>query len=171
MHSFLKISLVTAGVFIVVRQIDRARRRQASLPPGPKGLPILGNIRDISNRRDFLWITYSQWARQFGDVFHLSCFGEHTIVLNSLEATTELLEKRSHNYSDRPDMTMLGLTGMKWQIAFMRYTDSWRLHRKTFHHLFQGNNLSGYYEIQRDAVTNLLGKLRTSPEAYFDHIN
>ncbi|KAL0068438.1 hypothetical protein AAF712_004516 [Marasmius tenuissimus] len=68
-------------------------------------------------------------------------------------------------------MTMLGLTGGKWQIAFMRYSDSWRLHRKTFHNSFQGPNLTGYYDIQRDAVTNLVKKLGTSPDAYFDHIN
>ncbi|KAK1226459.1 hypothetical protein PQX77_010543 [Marasmius sp. AFHP31] len=53
----------------------------------------------------------------------------------------------------------------------MRYSDSWRLHRKTFHNSFQGPNLSGYYDIQRDAVANLVKKLGTSSEAYFDHIN
>ncbi|KAK1230679.1 hypothetical protein PQX77_006223 [Marasmius sp. AFHP31] len=175
MYSPLHLTLIAAVAFLVVRQIDRARRRQASLPPGPKGLPILGNIRDIAKRRDHLWTTYSNWAHRFGDVFHLNVFGEHTIVLNSLESITELLEKRSQNYSDRPGefyMPMLvGLIGGGWQIAFMRYSDSWRLHRKTFHQSFQVANLPGYYDIQRDAVTDLVGKLSTAPEGFFDHIN
>ncbi|KAK1232043.1 hypothetical protein PQX77_004826 [Marasmius sp. AFHP31] len=172
MYSLLHLSLIAAIIFLVVRRFDLARRRQTSLPPGPKGLPILGNIRDIANRQDSLWITYCQWAQRFGDVFHLSVFGDHTIVLSSLEAVTELLEKRSQNYSDRPDMPMLvGLIGGDRQIAFMRYSDSWRLHRKTFHQSFQDSSLPAYYDVQRDAVTELMGKLTTAPEGFFDHIN
>ncbi|KAK1235401.1 hypothetical protein PQX77_001384, partial [Marasmius sp. AFHP31] len=172
MYSFVHLSLITVIAFLIVPQIDRARRRQASLPPGPKGLPILGNIRDVANRRDLLWVTYSQWAERFGEVFHLKVFNDHTIVLNSHEAITELLEKRSQNYSDRPDMPMLvELIGGGWQIAFMRYSDSWRLHRKTFHQAFQGPSLPDYYDVQRGAVSNLVEKLATAPEAFVDHIN
>ena len=112
MYSFINLSLITIIAVLVVRQIDRARRRQASLPPGPKGLPILGNIRDIANRQEHLWTTYCQWAQRFGDIFHLNVVGSHTIVLNSHEAITELLEKRSQNYSDRPGKSLHALAGI-----------------------------------------------------------
>ncbi len=35
------------------------------LPPGPKGLPIIGNIHDIPEK--FEWATYRELSRQFGE--------------------------------------------------------------------------------------------------------
>ncbi len=79
-----------------------ARRSALPLPPGPKGYPLIGNAFDIPHH--YPWLTYAEWARNYGDVFSFSVFGKTTIVLSSLEAVTELLEKRSSNYSDRPRM-------------------------------------------------------------------
>ncbi|KAL0062279.1 hypothetical protein AAF712_010848 [Marasmius tenuissimus] len=172
MHSALPISLVAVIVFLILRRLTGASRRVPSLPPGPKGLPLIGNLRDIANQQNLLWETYTQWAQRYGDVFHLDVFGAHTIVLNSHEAITELLEKRSQNYSDRPEMPMLhDLVGGKWQIAFMRYSDSWRLHRKTFHQSFQPSILSEYHEIQRNEATSLMEKLTASPQDLIEHVN
>lgn len=41
-----------------------------------------------------------------GDVMHLKVLSHNIIVLNSVEAATDLLEKRSALYSDRPTMTV-----------------------------------------------------------------
>ncbi|KAK7032334.1 hypothetical protein VNI00_013293 [Paramarasmius palmivorus] len=49
------------------------------------------------------WATYRDWSLQHGsDIIYVSVFGEPMVILNSLQATNELLEKRSSNYSDRP---------------------------------------------------------------------
>ena len=40
-------------------------------------------------------------------MIYLNILGEHFVILNSLEVVTDLLEKRSSNYSDRKHMTML----------------------------------------------------------------
>lgn len=37
-----------------------------------------------------------------GDVIHLQFLGRSVVVLNSVQAAVDLLEKRSANYSDRP---------------------------------------------------------------------
>lgn len=44
-----------------------------------------------------------------GDVIHLHFLGRSVIVLNSVEAAVDLLEKRSNNYSDRPRFVMFEL--------------------------------------------------------------
>lgn len=93
-------------------------------PPGPKGYPLIGNIFDMPTSKQ--WLQYDEWAKIYGqqqyfgrrqihladieitgDVFSYEVLGQRIIVLNSLEATQELFEKRSANYSDRPRMPMI----------------------------------------------------------------
>lgn len=76
--------------------------RGTTLPPGPKGLPIVGNLFDIPRERS--WLTYADWASTLGDVLYMEIFGSPLIILNSAKAATELFEKRSANYADRPPL-------------------------------------------------------------------
>jgi hypothetical protein len=102
---------------IVFLRLSRSRRPALPFPPGPKGLPIIGNVLDMP--RAHPWLTYWQWGKQCSkfrvcremriyliflidsDIVHASTLGTHIIVLNSAKAVRELLEKRSSIYSDR----------------------------------------------------------------------
>ncbi|KAK1223032.1 hypothetical protein PQX77_014109 [Marasmius sp. AFHP31] len=160
--------LVTLAVFtaFVLR-----RRRLGPLPPGPRGLPLLGNFRDIATSRDVSWIRYWKWSQVYGDIVHLKVFGHHTVVLNSAKVIEDLLEKRSKNYSDRPDMPMfMDLMGSTWNFAVFRYSDWWRMHRRTFHQRFQQRAVPEYYDIQRSAASSFIDNLTRSPENFLSHI-
>ncbi|KAF8971478.1 cytochrome P450 [Flammula alnicola] len=144
------------------------RRKDLPLPPGPKGYPVIGNVYDVPHH--YPWLTYADWAKKYGDVFSFSAFNNTTIVLNSLKATTELLDKRSSNYSDRPRMVMANeLMGWEWDFAHMAYTDRWRRHRRMFHQYFQPRNLASYYPVQKRMIINLLEQLGRSPEQFAPH--
>jgi hypothetical protein len=71
------------------------------------------------------WIVYDEWRKTYGrpfasqwsvdrnnseisgDMIHLNVLGQHFVILNSLELITDLFEKRSSNYSNRKQTTML----------------------------------------------------------------
>ncbi|KAF9481679.1 cytochrome P450 [Pholiota conissans] len=145
------------------------RQRNLPLPPGPPGYHIIGNVHDIPHQ--YAWLTYAKWAKQYGDIVYYNVFGKVTIVLNSLEAATELLDKRSSNYSDRPRMVMANeLMDWDWDFAHMAYTDRWRRHRRMFHQYFQPRNLASYYPIQKKMTIKLLDQLVQSPENFASHI-
>lgn len=40
------------------------RRRKYRLPPGPKGLPVIGNVWDAP--QSFPWVTYQRWSEDYG---------------------------------------------------------------------------------------------------------
>lgn len=86
--------------FILYRRWFAAPRRQFPLPPGPSPKPIIGNLFDIPHEAP--WLTYANWRAVFGNIIYVHVFGKPMIILNSAKATTDLLEKRSANYSDRP---------------------------------------------------------------------
>ncbi|KAJ3849013.1 hypothetical protein EV368DRAFT_23918, partial [Lentinula lateritia] len=70
-------------------------------PPGPRGLPILGNILQLASASQ-IWLIFDEWKSQYGPIMYLSLAGQHVIVLNTKAAAIELLERRSAIYSDRP---------------------------------------------------------------------
>ncbi|KAK0459289.1 cytochrome P450 [Desarmillaria tabescens] len=161
----LFLSLAIA-VFLLYRRFRLSR--SSPLPPGPKGLPLIGNLWDIPV--DHPWLTFAKWSSTYGDILYLSSPGNQTIVLNSAEAVTELLEKRSGNYSDRPDFNMLHLSGWGFSLGFMRYSNWWRTHRRMFHQYFQPRAVPAYYLVQLKATSVLLRQLIKSPSETFHHI-
>ncbi|KAF9560813.1 putative CyP450 monooxygenase [Agrocybe pediades] len=163
-------SLYALAILVVlVTYAWRRRSRNVLLPPGPPGYPIIGNVYDIP--QGYAWQTYNEWAKTYGDIFRFEVFGQTTIILNSLKAAMELLDKRSSNSSDRPRLVMADeLMGWEWDFAHMAYSDRWRRHRRVFHQYFQPRNLASYYPIQKKVTANLLSQLGRSPENFAAHI-
>jgi hypothetical protein len=113
-------SLCAAVSFALVFKWRRNRNRLPH-PPGPKGYPIIGNTLDLA-RNVPIWQAFMPLAQKFGkcsfcvfredtrlkilstqdtDVLYLKLMTEEVVVLNSSEAISDLIDKRSGIYSDR----------------------------------------------------------------------
>ena len=124
-------------------------------------------------------------------MIYFNVLGQHFLILGSFERTTDLLEKRSLNYSDRLRMPMLELyvsdslhlklvkrkfvsewsgPGWDFDLGLLSYGALWRRHRKTFHQHFDIDTLSKYMPIQRREVHALLRRLLDTPENFLHHI-
>ncbi|KAJ7619871.1 cytochrome P450 [Mycena rosella] len=144
-------------------------RSRLPLPPGPKKLPLVGNLFDMPSDRQ--WEAYRDWSREFNsDIIHLEVAGTSIVVLSSMEAIRELFDKRSSLYSDRPRLPMLvELMGMTWAIGFMRYGDSWRAHRKIFHEAFNVGAVKQFQPQERAAAHALLRRMLHDPRDTMEH--
>lgn len=112
--------LVLAFSFAVFSAIyDYQKRRGLPYPPGPRPLPLIGNLLDIP--KEFSWLTYSQLSNKHGmicfvtgepmteritplagDILSFRVFGRVIVVLNSVKTSKDLLDRRADVYSDRP---------------------------------------------------------------------
>ncbi|KAL1755741.1 cytochrome P450 [Schizophyllum commune] len=126
------------------------------LPPGPSGLPIVGNLFDVPV--DFRWLKYAEWSKKFdSDVIHLDVGGMPVIVLHSFEACFDLLERRSNEYSSRADTPMLDLMGWEFQITTMKYGR--RDHRRAFHSFFNIDTVRRFRPRQQRATHAFLRRM------------
>jgi hypothetical protein len=53
---------VASAVFLVIYGFRK--KRSLPLPPGPKGLPLIGNIFDFPKSHE--WEMYAKWSKEFG---------------------------------------------------------------------------------------------------------
>ncbi|KIK56499.1 hypothetical protein GYMLUDRAFT_263609 [Collybiopsis luxurians FD-317 M1] len=115
---------IVASLFVIVTQ------KRGSLPPGPRGWPILGNVFDIP--AEYPWKVYRRWGRDFAsDIITLKLPGPPLLILNSAKSAEDLLVKRSAIYSDR--MVMLNdLIRADWNLALMPYGERFKAARKMF---------------------------------------
>ena len=113
----LFILAVSVYVFVVLR-----RRRRLPLPPGPPSWPIIGSALEMPTKRP--WLKYTEWCKTCGeyleislsrrvltftsdsDVVFVNVLSQPAVILGSVEAATDLLERRSQIYSDRPQTVM-----------------------------------------------------------------
>ncbi|KAF7331139.1 hypothetical protein MSAN_02443500 [Mycena sanguinolenta] len=156
------LAVVICSILLYALRWNRNRSRPP-LPPGPRKLPLIGNVFDMPTERE--WETFLKWSKQFkSDIIHLNAAGTSIVVLSSMEAVKELFEKRSTLYSDRPRLPMLGeLMGWDFATPFMKYGDRWRSHRKLFHGVFNAGAVEQFQLQELAATHELLRRLLRGP--------
>jgi hypothetical protein len=98
-------TIAAALVYAILKR--QAARGSLPHPPGPKPLPIVGNLFDIPQSK--AWLTYRDWHDQYGDIVYIDTPQQKFVILGSASVVNDLLERRSSVYSDRPGTPMLRL--------------------------------------------------------------
>ncbi|KDQ24006.1 hypothetical protein PLEOSDRAFT_1059179 [Pleurotus ostreatus PC15] len=163
--STLLLGLATFAAFRRWKLIKRL-----PLPPGPRRVPLLGNLFQLPRRNG--WLQFKQWSKHFGsDILYLNVAGVSVIVLNSTDAANDLLSRRSSIYSSRPHAVMLTeLSGCDWAFATMPYNDYWKQCRRIFTMQLNPIHVSRYQPQQLKFIPDLLLGLLDNPDGYLHHV-
>lgn len=135
-------SILAFFTYSYVQRRD-ARFRGLPYPPGPSGLPILGNLHQVNVLRPHPQVRSSalqrtishvcatqflEWAREYGPVFRVRLGPTQLIVLNTAEAADELLVNRGATYSGRPSPHVaFDIVSDGQRMVLMGYNHVWRV--------------------------------------------
>lgn len=163
--------IVLIGVLVYSLFFRKKREALLPLPPGPKPLPILGNIRDgpPPGVPEFEhWLTFKD---KYGPINYLSVLNQRVILLHDKEDAIELLEKMSLKTSSRPQLNFMLLCGYGRYISGMQYNDQFRLFRKLVHKQLGTKHLASQYVDTQDVESKrFLLRILMDPRHLFKHI-
>ncbi|XP_054857069.1 cytochrome P450 2K6-like [Eublepharis macularius] len=76
-----------------------------NLPPGPKPLPLIGNLHIMDVKRPYR--TMLKLSKQYGPVFSLQLGFQKMVVLSGYETVKEALVKHANAFAERPPVPIL----------------------------------------------------------------
>ncbi|KIM33242.1 hypothetical protein M408DRAFT_151524 [Serendipita vermifera MAFF 305830] len=126
-------------------------------PPGPKRLPLLGNIRNFPKR---WFVEFSAYQKEYGDILYFELPGMSVLVLHSLPDVEELLVKRAPNYSHRSNSYMVKvLMDFEWSVVQQDLGDSHNEMRKVFRKVIGPRTVSDFDPLIEGEAETLQGNL------------
>ncbi|XP_010455672.1 PREDICTED: flavonoid 3'-monooxygenase-like [Camelina sativa] len=117
------------------------------LPPGPRGLPIVGNLPFLDPD---LHTYFTNLARSYGPIFKLNLGSKLTVVVNSPALAQEIFTDHDINFSNH-DVSLTGrvVTYGGLDLVLLPYGAEWRMLRKVcVLKLLNRKTLDSFYEFR-----------------------
>ncbi len=131
--------------------------------PGPKAIPLLGNLLDIE--RDRLRISLHRWAKEYGGVYRVRLPIGDVVVVSSYEHIHHVLVGDGYAFAGRKDFFRIKFLNMDSAITGLQPEDpSWTHIRKLSHRYMKqfGNGMSRLEEILSEYANYMLQQFDAS---------
>ncbi|KAL4811716.1 cytochrome P450 [Aspergillus spinulosporus] len=151
----LLVAIITS-LLVALVPYTWASLRPKNFPPGPKPLPLIGNLNLIPPSKAFL--LFHQWTKKYGSIIGLKFGPTNVVVLNNWRDVQEQLianELICKNHT---------------HILFAPYGDGWKALRRAAQGLFTPRKLASVLPIQEAEAIQTAFNLIRSPDWYYKHI-
>ncbi|XP_045828439.1 cytochrome P450 83B1-like [Trifolium pratense] len=139
--------------------LKRRTTTNAPYPPGPRGLPIIGNLHQLDS--PILYLQFSKLSKIYGPLFSVKLGLRPAIVVSSAKIAKEIFKNNDHVFSNRPILygqQKLSYNGL--DIAFAQYSDFWRDIRKIcVINIFTTKRVSSYSSIRKYEMKQMIKKI------------
>ncbi|GAV74959.1 p450 domain-containing protein [Cephalotus follicularis] len=137
--------------------------RNIRLPPGPRGLPLIGNLLQLGDSTSLhrcLW----QLSQKYGPLMSLQLGFRPTLVVSSAKMAKEVMKTQDLIFSSRH--TLVSQRKMSYDnlgLAFAPSNDSWREMRNFFViHLFSSSSVQQFRPIREKEVSRMIENISKS---------
>jgi cytochrome P450 len=111
--------------------------------PGPRGLPVIGNLLQIDKPRFHLQL--EKWAKQFGPLYKLRMGPQRIVILSNSEIISQLLKQRPDSFSRTHKLKIVSQEMMLDPGLFSSEGDTWRVQRRMVMSGFDPAHVKGYF--------------------------
>ena len=137
--------------------------RRVDQLPGPRGLPVVGNLLQIQPER--LHLQMEQWCREYGPVFRLRLgarqavvFGDHTLVQATLRDRPDGFRRTSRL---REIVEEMGLP----VGVFNATGEAWKRQRRMVMHGFDPSHVRRYFPSLQGVAQRLVGRWQKAADS------
>ncbi|PWA70279.1 cytochrome P450 [Artemisia annua] len=144
-------TLILFFLFIVSILSSFMSKTLLPLPPGPHGLPIIGNLLqlDTADLSDHLW----RLSKCYGPLMSIRLRMVHTLIVSSAEMAKEVKKTNGLNFCIRPV-----LTGLRT----ISYSEYWREMRKIcMLNLFSVKHVNSFLWVREEEFFNMIDTIKT----------
>ncbi|XP_060782737.1 cytochrome P450 2D3-like [Neoarius graeffei] len=122
-------SLVLVGFCVCLLFLLIRVQRPKNFPPGPRPLPIFGNVFHLNIRNPMK--DFEMFAERYGDIYSLYLGRKPAVVLHGLKTIKEALVTKSADFSGRPQNVLFThMTGRGKGVVMADYGPAWKEHRR-----------------------------------------
>ncbi|KAK9277239.1 hypothetical protein L1049_006778 [Liquidambar formosana] len=149
--AILAVSVAMLALLWSLWTAKKSRNLSAPLPPGPRGLPIVGYLPFLGSD---IHRTFTQLARVYGPIYKLWLGNKLCVVLNSPSLVREVARDQDTTFADCGSLIpSLTISYGGNNIAFSSYGPEWRKLRKIFVRQMLSNvSLDACYALRREEV-------------------
>ncbi|KAH9757630.1 cytochrome P450 83B1 [Citrus sinensis] len=141
------------------KRINKAKTTSGLLPPGPRGLLLIGNLHQLESTN----LHYQLWnlSKKYGPLMSLRLGLVQTVVVSSVKMAKEALKTHDVEFSGRPALVgQQKLTYNGLDVAFAPYNDYWKEMRKIcVTHLFNASRVHHFRAVREDEVARMIEKI------------
>ncbi|KAK3224791.1 hypothetical protein Dsin_004653 [Dipteronia sinensis] len=148
-------SLVAAfAVILFLWNLKNWRKIVPPLPPGPRGLPILGYFPFLGTH---LHKTFRELAGVYGPIYKLWLGNKLCVVVSSPALAKELVRDQDTIFANRDLIAALYAVSDGNDIAYLPYGPEWRKLRKLFvSHMMSNASLDACYSLRKQEVNKII---------------
>ncbi|KAG6432383.1 hypothetical protein SASPL_103959 [Salvia splendens] len=146
-------SIILASIAWICILISRAQKL-SKLPPGPYGLPIIGNIFHLGHKPHR---SLAKLSQKYGPVMSLKLGSITTVVISSPETAKLVLQKHDSSFSNRTiPLASKALRHDEYSVGWLPVGSQWRKLRKICREqMFSAPRLDASEDLRREKLQKL----------------
>ncbi|PIN27030.1 Cytochrome P450 CYP2 subfamily [Handroanthus impetiginosus] len=158
---FITFTTLSLSFFLFIKQKRKNIMNSRRLPPGPKKLPVIGNLHQLGNLPHR---SLQNLSKTYGDLMFLQLGSVPTLVVSSPNMAQEIFKNHDLIFSGRPPLyAVKRITYDLSDISFAPYGDHWREVRKiVVLELMTVKRVQSFANIRAEEVALMIDSIKSS---------
>ncbi|KAH6755743.1 hypothetical protein C2S53_010005 [Perilla frutescens var. hirtella] len=163
------IALPAILMHLLLRKNKKNSSCKNNLPPGPRGLPLIGNLHQLAGAT-FPHIYLSHLSKIHGPLLRLNLGSTAVVVVSSAKLAKQVLKDQDLTFCSRPKLVaQQKLSYNASDMVFSPYNAHWReVRRIAAAHLLSPTKVQSFRPVREDEVARMVAKIASSPHPVVD---